>query len=323
MKKTLLTVIVASLLFSACMMGERAASTSQDRVSNVEFASSAPNPAATAPNGGGGGGREPQASLTNQPASTDQTTSSPTKPEPTERKIIRNAEMSLESENPEQAQQQITSIAESKGGFVVESQQSSSDVRSTTRDTVTMTVRVPAEKFAETLEEIRKTADRIVVETVKGQDVTEEFIDIEAQLRAKRALEAQFMDIMKRAATVEDALSVQRQLAEVRGEIERIEGRKRFLENQSALSTIKVRLQTAKVFASSSDGFWDRLSDSVGNGLDIALNFVLGLVTLVIGLLPFALLVGIPSFLIGRSLMRRRSRRKSVSEIAKEEIKND
>ncbi|MGB7207603.1 MAG: DUF4349 domain-containing protein [Pyrinomonadaceae bacterium] len=272
--------------------------------------------------GGGGGGR-------NEPAivalkiSMEQTTASQINTAPTDRKIIRNAELNLEAENPEQAQQQITAIAELKGGFVVESQQSSSDIKSTTRDTVVMTVRVPAEKFGETLDEIRKTASRVVVENVKGQDVTEEFIDIEAQLKAKKALEQQFMEIMKRANTVDDALSVQSQLAEVRGEIEKIEGRKRFLENQASLSTIKIRLQTAKVFAASSEGFGDRVAESFSRGFDIALNFILGLVTLVIGALPFALFVGVPGYFLARSIMRRRNRPMSVSEIAKEEIQNE
>ena len=186
-----------------------------------------------------------------------------------------------------------------------------------------MTVRVPAEKFAETLEEIRKTASRIVVESIKGQDVTEEFIDIEAQLKAKKALEQQFMEIMKRANTVDDAMSVQSQLAGVRSEIERIEGRKRFLENQASLSTIKIRLQTAKVFAASSEGFGDRIAESFSSGFDIALNFILRLVTLVIAVLPFGLFVGVPGYFIARSVMRRRNRPMSVSDIARDEIRNE
>ncbi|MEJ7701891.1 MAG: DUF4349 domain-containing protein [Pyrinomonadaceae bacterium] len=143
----------------------------------------------------------------------------------------------METNAPEEAQQKITAIAESKGGFVIESSQSSSDAQATTRDTVTMTIRIPAAKFNETLDEIRKTSSRVIVETVKGQDVTEEFIDIEARLKTKKALEEQFLGIMKQSKSVEDALNVQRELADVRGEIEQIEGRKRFLENQSSLST--------------------------------------------------------------------------------------
>ena len=75
----------------------------------------------------------------------------------------------------------------------------------------------------------------VIQKTVKGEDVTEEFIDIEARLKAKRALEQQFVEIMKRANSVNDALNVERQLSDVRGEIEKIEGRKRFLENRARL----------------------------------------------------------------------------------------
>lgn len=239
-----------------------------------------------------------------------------------DRKIIRNAELNLEAEDPEDAQRKITSIAELRGGFVVDSQQSSSEIKSTMRDIVTMTVRVPSDSFGDTLADIRNVSTRVVVETVKGQDVTEEFIDIEAQMKAKKALEQQFMEIMKRAHSVDDALSVQYQLAEVRGDIERIEGRKRFLENQSAMSTIKIRLQTAKVFAASSSGFGGRLSDSFGAGAEVALNFVLGLVTFLVAVVPFALFIGLPAFVIIRYVWKRQGRPRSVVELAEDELKS-
>lgn len=239
---------------------------------------------------------------------------------PTDRKIIRNAELSLETDKPEEAQRQITSIAETNGGFVVESQQTSSDTKATVHDVVSMSVRVPSSKFAEALAAIRATSQRVVFETVKGDDVTEEFIDIEARLKAKKALEQQFVEIMKRANSVDDALSVQSQLADVRGDIEKIEGRKRFLENQSSLSTIKIRIQTPAVFSASSSGFSHRLNESFATGFDFALNFVLGLVTIVVAILPFGFLIGLPAFFAFRYVWKRQMRPKSVTEIAKEEL---
>lgn len=241
---------------------------------------------------------------------------------PTDRKIIRNADLTLESDSPEDSQREITSIAERAGGFVVESQATSSDVKSTRRDIVNISIRVPSQKFADAMEEIRRTGTRIVIESVKGEDVTEEFIDVEARLRAKKALEMQFMEIMKRANSVNDALNVQSEIADVRGEIERIEGRKRFLENQSSLSTIKVRLQTstATTLAASSTGFVPRLAQAFNTGYDFALNFILGLMTVVIAILPFAALIGLPVFLGMRYLWKRRDRPRSMAEIAREEI---
>ena len=272
--------------------------------------------------GGGGGGRAEQQQVT-QVVSLDKSLNSQIDTTPTDRKIVRNAELSQEANSPEEAQQKITALAESKGGFVVESQQSSSDTKITTRDVVTMTVRVPAQKFSEALDEIRKASSRVVTESVKGEDVTEEFIDIEARLKAKRSLEQQFVEIMKRANTVGDALSVQSELAEVRGEIERIEGRKRFLENQASLSTIKIRLQTPTAFAASSTGFVYRLTQSFSAGFEFALNFILGLVTFLVAILPFALLIGLPGFLIMRYVVKKRNKRRSVGDIVDEEINRE
>lgn len=252
--------------------------------------------------------------------SLDQTQTALIDTAPSDRKIIRNAELNLETEAPEEAQRQITAIAENTGGFVVESQQTSSDTTAKKHDTISMSVRVPSAKFSDAMAAIRDTSQRVIFETVKGDDVTEEFIDVEARLKAKKALEQQFVEIMKRAATVDDALSVQSQLADVRGDIEKIEGRRRFLENQSSLSTIKIRLQTPTAFSASSSGFGYRLGESFATGLDFALNFVLGLVTFVVAIVPFALIIGLPTFLFLRFVWRRQNQPRSVTEIAKEEL---
>lgn len=238
----------------------------------------------------------------------------------TDRKIIRNAEIDIEAESPEKSQQMITSIAEMKGGFVVESQQSMSDIKAANRDIVTMTLRVPSEKFGDALEEVRKSGSRVLSENVKGEDVTEEFIDIEAQLKAKKALEAQFMEIMKRASRVEEALEVQSELADVRSEIEKVEGRKRFLENKSSLSTIKIRLQTAQVIASTTRGFGERFVEAFDAGMNVATSFLLGLMTFLVAILPFAVIIGLPTVIGFRYFWKRYSSPKSVSDIARDEI---
>ena len=240
-----------------------------------------------------------------------------------ERKVIRNADLQLETAEPEESQQKIVSIAEQKGGYVVESQQSTSDLQTKKRDTVVMTVRVPADRFESALGEIRDTAQVVISETVKGEDVTEEFIDVEARIKTQKALEQQYMEIMKRANSVEDALYVQSELASVRGEIEKVEGRKRYLENQSSLSTIKVKLQTPAAFTASTGTFSNQFNDSVGSGLDFAIKFVLGFLAFLVGALPIVLVFGLPGFFVGRYLWKRQSKPMTVTEIAKEEVKID
>ena len=310
--------------------GERAANgpspsvstgTSESRSGRIESAAPVSSEKIATKSGGGGGGSDAISRNIGPNATLAQTQNSQIDTAPTDRKIVRNADLTLESDSPEESQKSVASIAESKGGFVVESQQSSSDKTGTTRDIVTMTVRVPAAKFAETVDEIRKTGKRVIIETIKGDDVTEEFIDVEARLRAQKATEQQFMDIMKRANSVEDALNVQRQLGEVRSEIEKIEGRKRFLENQSSLSTIKVRLQTRAAFTASSTGFFDRLGESFSTGLDFALSFVLALVTIFVSLVPFLILITIPLFFVIR-YVRKKRRAESVTDSSTDDNQN-
>jgi Domain of unknown function (DUF4349) len=310
MKKAKIFIVLFLIFLSSCALtgqeSGRNASISQneaisERSADKQNVSTAPN----APNA--------QVSL-------EQTANSQTPPTVTERKIIRNADLQLEANAPEETQQKIAAIAESKGGFVIESTQSSSDVKVTTRDVVSMTVRVPTEKFGEALGEIRQSGNRVIIETVKGQDVTEEFVDIEARLKAKRALEEQFIEIMKRSNSVADALNVQRELSNVRGEIEQIEGRKRFLENQTSLSTIKIRIQPPTAFSASSSGFFYQLQQAISSGFSFALNFILVLITLFIGILPFLIFIVLPVYLLIRYLLRRNQKRKLASEIAKEEI---
>jgi len=165
-------------------------------------------------------------------------------------------------------------------------------------------VRVPAAQFNQAMEEIRATGLRIVQEKIAGQDVTEEFMDLEARIKNQKALESQFIEIMKRAAKVDDALSVQRELAEVRTEIEKLEGRRRFLENQSSLSTINVTLQPPTQIVNAT-GFWYSVKTAFSDGVEVALAMVLFLIRAVIALLPVAIIFGLPLTLIARFVLRR------------------
>ncbi|MBD0370261.1 MAG: DUF4349 domain-containing protein [Pyrinomonadaceae bacterium] len=228
----------------------------------------------------------------------------------TERKLIRNADMLLESANPSESQRRISSIAEAHGGFVVtsESKQMNAQGQLKPETTITVTVRVPATQFDAVVNEIRGSGSTVTQDKVTSQDVTEEYIDLEARIRAKQALETQFMEIMKQAKTVAEALEVQRQLSDVRAEIERLEGRRRFLENQTSLSTINITIRPPTQIVSST-GFFYSVKRAFSDGLDFAAMITLGLVQLVVSLLPILLFIVLPAFLIIRYWIRRGQRR--------------
>src|SRR5262245_11540063 len=224
------------------------------------------------------------------------------------RKVIQNAEMTIETDKPSEGQQKIGVIAEKPRGFVVisESKHNEAASQNVASAEVHVVVRVPAQNFQATIDEIRAVGGRILHEKSSGQDVTEEYIDLEARIRTKKALEAQFLEIMKQAHRISDAMEVQTQLAEVRTEIERLEGRRRFLENQSALSTINITLHTPiQVVAAATRGFFYDLKAAFGNGVDMGSGIFLGVIQFVIVMIPVMLFIVAPAWLVFKWLRRR------------------
>lgn len=239
--------------------------------------------------------------------------------EAADRKIIRNADITIEVPSTTDAQHQITSIAEAHGGFVVtsEAKQRESLERSQRTFDVKLVVRVPLDQFRGAFDEIKNLASNTPEENVSSQDVTEEFIDLEARIKTQKALELQFLEIMRQAKKVEDALEVQRQIAEVRTEIEKLEGRKRFLENRSSLSTITVNIQTPKpVITVTSTGFGHSLREAVSDSIALASDMLLFFARFVILMVPVFVFVLLPLGLIVRYLMRRAKRIRLAQALA-------
>jgi hypothetical protein len=241
-----------------------------------------------------------------QQVSLNQADQSQSMAEAMDRKIIRDADLTLEVGAPAEAQRKITSIAESLGGFVVTSESKQRQIGDAKQELeVNLVVRVPATQFGAALDQIRNTGSRVIQEKITGQDVTEEFIDLEARIKTQKALESQFLEIMKQAYKVADALEVQRQIAEVRTEIEKLEGRKRFLENRASLSTITVNLQSSTAIAVNTSGFGRNIREAVIDSIDVASAIVLFLIRFVIVMIPIFILLILPGWLLTRYFLRR------------------
>ena len=236
-----------------------------------------------------------------------------------ERKIIRNAEITMEVSSTTDTQHRVASIAETNGGFVVTSeakQRENVDPAQRTLD-IKLVVRVPSPQFGVAFDEIKKLASNTPSEQVTGQDVTEEFIDLEARIKTQKALELQFLEIMRQAYKVADALEVQRQIADVRTDIEKLEGRKRFLQNRASLSTITVNIQTPKpVIAVTGTGFGQSVREAVSDSTAMASDMVLFFVRFAILMVPILLFIGLPSVIVARFLLRRAKRVRLAQALA-------
>ncbi len=194
---------------------------------------------AFSPSGGGGGGESERGEGEQYPSPSDNE-------ESTEgRKIVKTGSMTLEVEDIAETMDKAAEMADEFNGYVVSSYKHEYE-RGVSGH---ITIRVPSEKFDEAFARLRQLAVAVPYETTTATDVTEEYVDLEAQLRNLLATEAQYLALLEKAENVEDMLMVQRELSNVRRQIEQIEGRMQYLERTSETALIEVTLQETKGLA--------------------------------------------------------------------------
>jgi hypothetical protein len=228
------------------------------------------------------------------------------------RTVIRNADLAIEDDDPGRARQQAIAAVEQLGGFAL-----SSDAVSAGREAgraealrVELVLRVPAAKFETALAALRGLGRDVGREQVTGQDVSEEYIDLEARIRTERALEAQLLEILKSTRAVSEMMEVHGRLADVRGEIEKMEGRRRFLDDRTSLSTI--RLEIAGPASGGGRGFGDSARRAGGDMVAVASAIVTGGIRVAGVLLPVFVIIVVPGWAIWRAVIRRRAARRAL-----------
>ncbi|MFC1903046.1 DUF4349 domain-containing protein [Chloroflexota bacterium] len=220
-----------------------------------------------------------------------------------ERMIVRNGEISLVVEDVISARDRIAQIAVGFGGYVV-----SSRITGEEQDRRgTISIRVPDEEFESVLTELRNMSVRVKSESTSSQDVTEEYVDLEARLKNALATEQQYLTLLDKAIDVEDILRIYDSLSRVRSEIEQIKGRMQYLERTSSMSLITVRLEPEASAKPLARAGW--------NALEVLKSAVRGLVTAgqVIASIAIWLILFIPIWgtILGIVLWRLRKRKRA------------
>ena len=157
-------------------------------------------------------------------------------------KVIQTATLGVVVEDGafDDAVRRARAVADRLGGFVVSSQTERID-EDVPRHGV-LVLRVPGDSYAAALDALGRLG-RIEHEAEEGQDVSQEFVDLEARRRHLQAVEAQLLELLERARTVQAALAVQTQLNQTQLELEQVRGRLRFLEDRTELATISLELR--------------------------------------------------------------------------------
>jgi hypothetical protein len=156
------------------------------------------------------------------------------------RLIIKESYLSLVVKNVFDTQKKILEKTEKMGGFMVQSYFDNPQEAAS----ATITIRVPAKKLDQALNDFKKLAVKVVSQNLSGSDVTEEYTDIEARLTTLYKTKTKFEEIMEKANRVQDILEVQRELINLQGQIDALVGQKKYLEKSADLAKITIYLST-------------------------------------------------------------------------------
>ena len=231
---------------------------------------------------------------------------------PSDRKVIHRAALTIEADETRSVYERVQRLVDEAGGFV-----ESANIADATNDEdqprITMVIRIPADELTTALKTISGLATRVVSQSQQGQDVTEEYVDVEARITNLTALETELRALLAEVREQPDAdptklLQVFNEISRVRGEIEQLEGRRQVLDDLTSLATVELGIAPTPAVAPVVAEDWQPLTvaraalgDLVGalqRAGDLGIRFV-------VYLLPISLIVlGIPGFIIWR--LRRR-----------------
>jgi hypothetical protein len=213
------------------------------------------------------------------------------------------------------AEEKLLDLIHLGGAYVLQF----SDSRNTDEIGASYVIKVPSEGFSPFLEKMQKIENLKFEREVAGNDVTEEFVDLEARLKARQVVETRLLAFMDKATKSDDLVRFSNELARVQEEIEQIKGRVRFLDQNVAFSTINLRLyqgtgivEVQKV--EKKEGIGDRISDALSGSTKALRQFGEGLLVAIAAVLPVLIVVaviGVPTYYV---VSKRRVSRRSSSE---------
>jgi hypothetical protein len=160
-----------------------------------------------------------------------------------DRMIIKNAEVSVLVEDSDIAIDRLTQIVGDVDGYIVSSRiWYQTYVNGENYKYASLTIGIPVDRFEVTMRRIRGLAVRVTDENASGEDVTDQFVDLQSRLTNLEATQERIKSFLEDAKTVDEALRINQELATIEAQIEEVKGRMSFLSDRSAFSTITVTL---------------------------------------------------------------------------------
>jgi hypothetical protein len=159
------------------------------------------------------------------------------------RMIIKNADIRLMVKDTDVAIDRATQVIADAGGYIVSSRVWYQDYYGNNLKYATVTIGIPVEEFERAMVKLRDLAVRVVDEVASGDDVTEQYVDLQSELTNLEATRARIQEFLQDAKTIDEALRINQELANIEAQIEQIKGRMNYLDDRSAYSTITINFE--------------------------------------------------------------------------------
>jgi len=293
MKRTIFILVISALLMTACAS-----------------AAATPAPSDLYSQSGAGGapavGRNDSPGVVAEAPQPAAPNASPATTSAQQRIVIQNADLSLVVKDPQAKMLEIGALAQRLGGFVVSSnlgQTYISDNTSVLQGSIS--VRIPAKELDNALKEIKADAIDIQSENRSGQDVTDQYVDLQSQLKAKQAAADKLYEIMQKTDKAEDTLLVFNQLTQVQSEIEVLKGQINYFDQASTLSAVNVRLIAEQTIKPIEIAGWQPQGvarDAIQTLINFFQGFINFLIWLVLFIIPVAAVIIVLLALLWRLL---------------------
>ncbi len=228
---------------------------------------------------------------------------------PGDRMVIKTANIELEVKEGEfeDVLFKINDLAEQNGGFISNTYSYSDSEGNLTSGSIT--IRIPHNKYNSAIDKIKDMGEVKSI-SVTGQDITQEYVDLESRLRNYEAQQDILLDLMAQSKKVSDSLEVQNELSNVQEQIEIIKGRMNYLDDMVSFSTIEVSLYEPEPIKTTSDwGFVEALKRGLRGAVTV-FNYI---IIVLIVTAPVWILVGIILIIVWQSI-RARNRRRAKKE---------
>lgn len=222
-----------------------------------------------------------------------------------ESRVQVNGNLSLEVQNVSTALEQIKAVVIQYGGKITSSDSGDSFSRY-----ANVSALIPRESLYELIDAVKDISAKVTNENISSNDVTEEFVDVEAKLNVMKQTELRFISLLSETTNIEEVMIVERELMRLRGEIDSLEGRLQYLSRTTDNSVLNIYMVEEISIAGSGWSFFDSLDKSVRSLVSFSkhvANFLIGVIVFS-PILIVALVVVLLIYKYGKKYIPRRNK---------------